>query len=52
MSTLVNGTVAGDRWIERSGFVVLNAGYCSCRDLLRALALRFKERSVSLCDVV
>ncbi|KZV15684.1 hypothetical protein F511_38367 [Dorcoceras hygrometricum] len=25
MSTLVNGTVAGDRWIERAGFVVLNA---------------------------
>ncbi|KZV18754.1 hypothetical protein F511_13027 [Dorcoceras hygrometricum] len=29
MSTLVNETVAGDRWIERSGFVVLNAGDCS-----------------------
>ncbi|KZV18961.1 callose synthase 11-like [Dorcoceras hygrometricum] len=29
MSTLVNGTVAGDRWIERAGFVVLNAGDCS-----------------------
>ncbi|KZV49709.1 hypothetical protein F511_30041 [Dorcoceras hygrometricum] len=28
MSTLVNGTVAGDRWIERAGFVVLNAGDC------------------------
>ncbi|KZV29310.1 Retrotransposon protein [Dorcoceras hygrometricum] len=26
MSTLVNGTVAGDRWIERSGFVVSSVG--------------------------
>ncbi|KZV20440.1 hypothetical protein F511_39443 [Dorcoceras hygrometricum] len=29
MSTLVNGTVAGDRWIERSGFVVSSENY-SC----------------------
>ncbi|KZV44021.1 pentatricopeptide repeat-containing protein-like [Dorcoceras hygrometricum] len=33
MSTLVNGTVAGDRWIERSDFVVLNAGDSSREEI-------------------
>ncbi|KZV29172.1 hypothetical protein F511_39626 [Dorcoceras hygrometricum] len=50
MSTLVNGTVAGDRWIERSGFV--NRAWVLVRVKRSADRCLFEERSVSMCDDV
>ncbi|KZV24499.1 THO complex subunit 2-like [Dorcoceras hygrometricum] len=52
MSTLVNGTVAGDRWIERAGFVVLNAGDCSRVEICRRKQISRASQHVELTSGV
>ncbi|KZV40281.1 hypothetical protein F511_37889 [Dorcoceras hygrometricum] len=50
MSALVNGTVAGDRWIERSGLVVLSAvATSSFWDPKRLACFVLREQGICLC---